>query len=414
MSDTEISRPINSKNDIFTGIGLVLGVTSFFTFILLIMFSGSRVNSSHSKYDNSPLIVNDSFKRITIFAAGDAMSHMPIVKSVWDTSCKCYDYSDVFKYLSPLIRNSDIAFINYETTNGGKPYSGFPKFSGPDTLAWFLKSAGFNFFVNANNHSVDKGLYGINRTLDVFDRYKISHTGVFRDSNERIKTYPVILHQKGFKIAILNYTFSTNYIETPAPAIINKIDTVLIKSDLENALDSMPDAVLVLMHWGVEYQNEPGFEQKKIAGFLFRNGADAIIGSHPHVIQPVELINFSYKGKPKTGLVIWSLGNFIANQRKRFRDGGIFVQFDIGRNIYTGKIKIDKISYIPFWLYKQTAPVKYYVLPISMFENDSTTFNMNTKDKLSFKTFINDTRLHIERDTVNIKELKIPLNNYDF
>ncbi|MFA5781705.1 MAG: CapA family protein [Bacteroidales bacterium] len=407
MSNPETSHSINSKNDIFTGIGFVMAGVSFVTFFLLIMFTGPPANPCHSKYDNSPLVVNDSFERITIIAAGDAMSHMPIVASAWDTSCKCYDYSDVFKYLPPIIKNSDLAFINYETTNGGKPYSGFPKFSGPDTLAWFLKSAGFNFFVNANNHSIDKGLDGITGTLDVFDKYKISHTGVFKDTNERKKTYPVILRQKGFKLAILNYTYGTNNIETPAPAIVNRIDTVLIKGDLENAIDSMPDAVLVFMHWGVEYQREPNFEQQKLAGFLFRNGTDAIIGSHPHVIQPVELVNFSYKGKPKTGLVIWSLGNFVANQRKHFCDGGIFARFAIARNIYTGKIKIDKISYIPFWLYKQAAPIKYYVLPISMFENDSTIFNMNPEDKLSFKTFINDTRLHLARDTANIKEFKI-------
>jgi poly-gamma-glutamate synthesis protein (capsule biosynthesis protein) len=407
MNNPTIHPSINFKKYILSSIGFALASISFITFFLLVIFTGSPANSSHSKYDNSPLVVNDSFERITIIAAGDAMSHMQIVASAWDTSCKCYNYSDDFKYLHTILKNSDLAFINYETTNGGKPYSGFPKFSGPDTLAWFLKSAGFNFFVNANNHSIDKGLGGITRTLDVFDKFKINHTGVFRDTNERKKTYPVILRQKGFKLAILNYTYGTNNIETPAPAFVNRIDTVLIKGDLENALDSMPDAVLVLMHWGVEYQSEPNFEQKKLADFLFRNGADAIIGSHPHVIQPIELVNFSYKGKHKTGLVIWSLGNFVANQRKRFCDGGIFARFAIARNIYTRKIKIDKISYIPFWVYKQTAPIKYYVLPISMFENDSTTFNMTQEDKLSFKTFINDTRLYLAMDTANVKESKI-------
>jgi len=405
------NTPIDTKNNHFNIIGIVLGGISFITFFSLVMFTGLSENPYHSKSDNSPLVVNDSFERITVIAAGDAMSHMQQVLGAWDTSCRCYDYTDVYQYISPLIKRNDIAFVNFETTNAGTPYSGFPKFSSPDTVAWFLKNAGFNFFVNANNHSSDKGLRGINGTLDVFDRNNIRHTGVFRNSAERKKYYPYILHEKRFKLAVLNYTYGTNSLETPAPAIVNMIDTMLMKKDLADALNSMPDAVLVLMHWGVEYQREPDAEQKKLAEFLFHNGADVIIGSHPHVIQPVEFIEFSYRGKRKTGLVIWSLGNFVANQRKRYTDGGIFVRFDIGRNIYTGKIKIENAAYLPFWLYKQSAPVKYYVLPVSMFENDSNIFNMDAEDKLAIKTFINDTRAHLKRNTINIKEMKTQSEN---
>ena len=396
-----------SENNIFKSISFFVAGVSIITFLILIMFPESPASTQHSNFDNSPLVVNDSFERVTLIAAGDAMSHLPQVASAWDTSCKCYDYTDVFKYLPPVLNKSDVAFVNFETTNGGLPYSGFPQFSSPDTIAWFLKSAGFNFFVNANNHSNDKGLKGINRTLDIFDRDSIKHTGVFRDSVERKKNYPVLLNIKGFKLAILNYTYGTNKIEAPLPAIVNIIDTTIIKADLKCASDLKPDAIIVLMHWGVEYQREANYEQKDQAEFLFRNGVDVIVGSHPHVVQPIEFYNFSYNNKPKTGLVIWSLGNFISNQRDQYKDGGIFVKFDIAKNIYTGKIKIDNVYYIPFWVYKQLAPTKYYILPISKFENDSTTFLMNREDKLAFKTFINDVRSHLKRDTSNIKELII-------
>ncbi|NTW32074.1 MAG: CapA family protein [Bacteroidetes bacterium] len=408
--------PINTssteKNNISEGnllhtICILLGGVSIITFILLITFSGVPANTKHTNCDNSPLVVNDSFERITLFSAGDAMSHLPQVVSAWDTSCNCFDFTDVFKYLPSIVKKSDVSFINFETTNGGIPYSGFPRFSSPDTVAWFLKSAGFNFFVNANNHSNDKDLAGINKTLDVFDRNNIKHTGVFRDSVERKKNYPVFLKIKGFKLAILNYTYGTNSIETTPPAIVNIIDTNIMKADLKIAADSMPDAVIAIMHWGVEYQREPNYEQKDIAKFLFKNGVDVIVGSHPHVVQPIEFYNFSFENKPKTGLVIWSLGNFISNQREQYRDGGIFVKFDVAKNIYTGKIKIDNVFYIPFWVYKQAAPVKYYLLPISKFENDTTTFAMDSKDKLAFKTFINDVRFHLKRDTLNIKELPV-------
>jgi hypothetical protein len=386
-------------------IGFIAGAVSFLIFFFLVFFSGSNASSSHARFDNSPLVLNDSFQRITVIAAGDAMSHMPLVNSTWDTSCNCYDYTNVFKFLPPLLSNSDIAFVNYETTNGGKPYSGYPRFSCPDTLAWFLKSTGFNFFVNANNHTNDKGLKGITGALNAFDRNNIRHTGVFRNITERKITYPYILREKGFKLAILNYTYGTNGNATPPPAIVNTIDTIQMKEDLKAAQDSMPDAVLVLMHWGIEYKREAGKDQKAVADLLFRNGTDIIIGSHPHVVQPIEYYHFSYKGKPKTGLVIWSLGNFVANQRRHYTNGGILARFDIAKNIYTGKLKIDKVSYIPIWVYKQPSPVKFFILPISLFENDTTIFKMNDTDRTAFNVFIKDTRKHLARDTANIKEV---------
>lgn len=384
-------------------VGLLLGAVSVITFFALVMFTGTA-KPEHSKYDNSPFIVNDSFERFTIVAAGDAMAHQAQITSTWDTECKCYDFTNVFKYINPIFKNSDLAFVNYETTNAGPPYKGYPKFSAPDTMAWFLKNAGFNFFVNANNHTNDLGLKGVIGTLNVFDRYQIRHTGVFRDSADRKKNYPYILHEKGFKFAILNYTYGTNGMPTIKPTVVNTIDTNKMKSDLKMATDSTPDAVIVLMHWGTEYKREPGPDQKQTAAFLFRNGADVIIGSHPHVVQPIEFYNFTYNGKPKTGLVFWSLGNFVSNQRRRYTNGGLFVRFDIARNIYTDKIKIDNVYYIPVWVYKQQTPVKFYALPVSLFEKDSLTFHLPDSDKIAFKTFINDTRTHLARDTARIRE----------
>lgn len=396
-------KDLKNSSSEFHFIGMLLGAVSVITFFALVMFTGSA-KPEHLAYDNSPFVVSDSFERFTIVAAGDAMSHLPQVLSVYDTACQCYDYTNTFKYIRPIFKNTDLAFVNYETTNAGPPYKGYPKFTAPDTLAWFLKNAGFNFFVNANNHTNDHGLKGVLGTLNAFDRYDIRHTGVFRDSDDRKKNYPYILREKGFKFAILNYTYGTNGMPTIKPSIVNTIDTLQMKADLEAAKDSTPDAIIVLMHWGTEYKREPGPDQKPLANFLFRNGTDVIIGSHPHVVQPIEYYNFSYNGKPKTGLVIWSLGNFVANQRRHYTNGGIFVRFDIARNIYTGKIKIDNVFYIPMWVYKQPSPIKYYALPVSLFENNSTTFRMNDTDKIAFNTFINDTRLHLARDTARVKE----------
>jgi poly-gamma-glutamate capsule biosynthesis protein CapA/YwtB (metallophosphatase superfamily) len=276
-------------------------------------------------------------------------------------------------------------------------------FSSPDTFAYNLKQIGFNFLVNANNHSVDKGSKGLIRTLDNFDKAGISHAGVYRSLEERNSTYPYLLKIKGMKIAILNYSYGANGLPIPTGSFLNIIDTLQMASDLKAARDSTADAIVVCMHWGVEYQRLPNYEQKNISDFLFRNGADAIVGSHPHVIQPIEVRNFTYNNKPKQGIVIWSLGNFIANQRKRYADGGLMVKFDIAKNKYTGAVKIDNIYYLPFWVYKQLNPIKYRLLPITDFEKDTTVFKMNAEDQAAFKLFISDVKLHMATDTARIK-----------
>jgi 2',3'-cyclic-nucleotide 2'-phosphodiesterase (5'-nucleotidase family) len=205
-------------------------------------------------------------------------------------------------------------------------------------------------------------------------------------------------------VAILNYTYGTNGLFIPEPSVVNTIDTLLIKKDLKKALDSLPDLVMVCMHWGIEYQREPNQEQKDLAKLLFENGADIIVGSHPHVVQPLEIVSFDFKERKKTGLVIWSLGNFVSNQRQQYTNGGILVDFTIEKNILKNTMKIKDVGYLPFWVYKTASPEKFFLLPVYLFENDSVVFNLNKTDKQAFNTFIKDTRSHLNRDANNIKE----------
>lgn len=379
-----------------------IAALSFCIFLVLVN-PGSSGSYNSDKFDHTPIFFVDSFKRVTVVAAGDAMSHMPIVKSVYNDSCKCYDYLPIFQYIKKYVQQGDLKIVNYETTNAGFPHSGFPMFSSPDTFAYNLNQAGFNFLVYANNHAVDKGYKGLDRTLSVFEKAGIPYAGIYRSPEERKARYPYILHIKGLKIALLNYAYSANGMPVPYGICMNLIDTLQMASDMKAARDSASDAIVIYMHWGLEYQRFPNYEQKNIAGFLFRNGADVLIGSHPHVVQPIEVQTFTYNNKPKQGLVIWSLGNFIANQRKRYSDGGLMVKFDIVKNKYTGVVKIDNIRYLPFWVYKQLSPFKYRILPVVDFENDSSTFKMNAEDKAAFKLFISDVKPHLATDTARIK-----------
>ncbi len=384
-----------SRNILFVSI-----TSTFLIGFIIFSFIRSAENRELEKKKQSV----DSIIKVSFVVAGDAMAHYPQITSAYSSTTNDYNFYPVFQYIAPIIKKFDFSIVNYETTAGGKPYTGYPQFSAPDTLAYVLKDAGFKFFINANNHSCDKGLKGINNTIDIFEKYKIPHTGTFKNEESRNNTYPSIQIINGLKIAILDYTYGTNFIAIPEPSIVNMIDTVQIKKDLKTASDSLPDAILVCMHWGIEYQREPNQEQKDLANFLFENGTDVIIGSHPHVVQPIELVNFNYKNKNKTGLVIWSLGNFVSNQRQQYTNGGIMVNFTIEKNIFTKELKIDDIRYLPFWVYKSSQPEKFFLLPVCMFENDTTIFKFNNKDKLAFNTFIKDTRNHLMRDTANIKE----------
>lgn len=354
----------------------------------------------------------DSIKTIKIITAGDAMAHLPQITGAYDAASKTYDFYPVFQYLKPVLDDFDLRIVNYETTCGGEPYKGYPQFSAPDTMAYALNKAGFNFYVSANNHSVDRSKKGIVNTIDVFKEYNIAHTGTFKDQAERDTTYPYIWEKDSVRFAILNCTYGTNGLAVPEPCIVNMIDTVQISKDIEKARKDSVDVLMVAIHWGVEYVREPGNDQKAIAEYLLSKGVDVIIGSHPHVVQPIEIKEYEYNGKKKKTLIIWSLGNLVSNQQRHYTDGGIMSNFTIEKHLYNDSIVIKDVGYLPFWVYRTPSPYKYYVLPVYRFENDSTTFQFTKEKKALFDLFKEETRNHLkDRDTLNIKEY-IPENQY--
>lgn len=381
---------------------------SLLGFVLLLgiqpEFRENKFSLHHRAYALDDSLVIDSVRTIKVISAGDAMAHLPQITSAYNAKSDSYDFHSVFAYINPLLHKYDLRIVNFETTCGGKPYTGYPQFSAPDTLAYALKDAGFNFFVSANNHSVDRGKSGIVKTIDVFEKYNIDYTGTFKDLQQRDTVYPFIWEKDSIRIAILNYTYGTNGLPVPKPTIVNLIDTIQIRKDIEIARTKQIDLVIVSMHWGAEYLREPDSYQRVMADFLLKQGVDIIIGSHPHVVQPIELKSITYKGKPKKSLLIWSLGNFVSNQQRQYTDGGIFVSFDIEKHLKKDSISIKNIKYIPFWVYRTYEPYKYYVLPVALFENNDTIFNFS-KDKIALmSTFARETRVHLKRDTINITE----------
>ena len=247
---------------------------------------------------------------ISIYFAGDIMQHEAQLKAALRAD-GTYDYTGCFTQVTPEIEAADIAVCNFETTLGGAPYSGYPQFCSPDELAAAVRDAGFDIFLTANNHCLDRRTRGLVRTLDVLDSLGIPHLGTYRDLAERDSLYPYIIERNSMRRALLNYTYATNGIPVAAPGIVNYIDTTQIKADVIRARQLHADCIIACMHWGTEYRLEPDKSQKTLEEWLYSIGVDHIIGGHPHVVQPVRTLAHRYHAG--SSLTVWSLGNYISN-----------------------------------------------------------------------------------------------------
>lgn len=247
---------------------------------------------------------------ISIYFAGDIMQHEAQLKAALRAD-GTYDYTGCFTQVTPEIEAADIAVCNFETTLGGAPYSGYPQFCSPDELAAAVRDAGFDIFLTANNHCMDRRNRGLVRTLDVLDSLGIPHLGTYRNQAERDSLYPYIIERNSMRIALLNYTYATNGIPVAAPCIVNYIDTTQIKADVIRARQLHADCIISCMHWGTEYRLEPDKSQKTLEEWLYSIGVDHIIGGHPHVVQPVRTLPHRYHAG--SSLTVWSLGNYISN-----------------------------------------------------------------------------------------------------
>lgn len=220
---------------------------------------------------------------------GDIMGHDSQIASAWNDSTKKYDYTDVFRYINPVITAADVSIGNLEVTLAGPPYKGYPQFSSPAALAAAACEAGVDILVTANNHSVDRGSKGIKNTIFRLDSLGIPHTGTYYDADARDTLVPHIIDKNGIKLALLNYTYGTNGIPVPPPVIVDLIDREVIAADIEKAKTAGTDGIIVFIHWGNEYDTLPSKEQTGLSDWLMEKGVCLVIGSHPHVIEPMIL-----------------------------------------------------------------------------------------------------------------------------
>lgn len=294
---------------------------------------------------------------VNLTFVGDAMQHAPQLTAAQQPDGR-YDYSPCFQHLIDDINWADLAVVNLECPLGGKPYTGYPCFSAPDSYAKQLRDVGFDLFLTANNHCLDRRDKGLVRTIHVLDSMAIPHIGTYVNQQERDKRIPYIVNVKGMRIAFLDYTYGTNGIRIQGDVVVDFIEQKRITEDIALARKRGADAICVNMHWGIEYTLKPVAEQRTLADFLVAQGVDLIIGGHPHVVEPFEM-RYS-KEYDKNVLLVYSLGNFISNMSDIDCRGGAMVKVSL--RMENGHAIVVEPRYKLFFVQKPRSGSENYVL----------------------------------------------------
>lgn len=383
-----------------------------FILLILIIVGGISFIKLESKKEVTNEVTSNNEQKsekkqpvtFTMTALGDSLCHNTQYWDAYNSKNDEYDFSYVYEDIKGYTTSADITVGSLETTFAGKErgYSNYPTFNTPDSLAKALKDIGLDVVSLAGNHALDYGYTGLCRTIDVFDNVGISHLGTYKTEEEQKQV--LVKDVKGVKIAFINYTYGTNGIALPSGKeyCVNIIDKDAIKKQILEAKNQNVDMIVACMHWGTEYKTSSNDEQEELAEFLFKNGVDVILGNHPHVLENMEKKTITLdNGTQKDVFVVYALGNFTADQRDEITRDSAILNLTITRN-EDGKISIDKVNYIPIYMYKNTNVTthKFKILDIDKtlkeYENGTNTsigkdvYNNLVKQKEKIKSILGE------------------------
>lgn len=305
---------------------------------------------------------------VNILAVGDFMLHGPQLKAAKRGAD--YDFSEYFRYIKNDVEKADLALINLETTIAEEKdgYSGYPVFASPEQAVKNIKDAGFDIATTANNHMYDRREKGIENTCRALKKYGMDNIG----SGKKDEYKPLIKEVNGIKIGFTAATygingFEENYRKNSEDYKISFIDDDEQKKDIEYLRSQKTDINIIFIHWGVEYQKRPNTDQEKIFEKLSRMGYDIVIGSHPHVYQKIDRKIID----GKEHYVIYSLGNFISNQRRevmgnRYSENEAMLNIKITKSPIAGT-RVTEFEAQPLWVDKYTENKRnvYNVIPVN-------------------------------------------------
>lgn len=298
---------------------------------------------------------------ITLVAAGDCLMHNT---QIWSGKQRdgSYSFDTFFADVKYLINEGDYTSTNFEAPMAGpsRGYLGYPLFNSPDAAATTFKDAGFDLVVTANNHILDQGIQGAMRTMQVLHTAGLDTVGTREKPDE---SRWLIKDVNGVKVGYLAYSYSTNGIAIPKgyEYFYNFLNKEQILADIKTVRPQV-DVLVLVLHWGIEYNPKPTAEQRAMARQFLEAGADAILGSHPHVIQTMEVLKVGGQDK----FVIYGMGNFISDQEGRDRNSGIVLKLKFHKDASQGKTLLQEVSYTPTFShhYKVGGVTRFRVVPV--------------------------------------------------
>jgi len=367
--------------------------------IINIQIDNYQINKNKDVKSDLLASENLEYNEARIVAVGDVIIHEDKLKAQFNEETGEYNFYNNFKYVKSYIKTADIALADLETTLSGEEqkYSGYPFFNSPSSIADAMVDSGFDILSLVNNHTIDRGSAGVFSTMAEIQKRNLKAIGA-RENLDK-KSY-LIQEVKGIKIGFISYSYETprkgknktlNAMEIPSD-VINLLNTFSyehidedlnkIKIQIDEMKSKGAEAIIFFIHWGNEYERKPNVHQISIANALCDYGVDIILGSHPHVIQPIEFITSEKTGK--RSLVVYSMGNFISNQQyertnNRYTEDGIMVNIQIKKNKVSNNITISGVSYIPTWVHRYTYNNKfvYEVIPVTDVLANKEKYNLN-------------------------------------
>lgn len=313
---------------------------------------------------------------VEIAMVGDIMMHGMQLRAAHRPD-GTYSLDGVFDAVAPWLRGADLAIANLETVTAGEDldgYAGYPRFNSPAALLDALQDAGIDILQTTNNHCLDRGELGLLRTLDAIDARGLLRAGTWRSLEERARPWVTVTLDGDLDVAFLASTFSTNGIPLPQgrPWMVSHLDDGLLESEVARARQEA-DLVVVGVHWGREYEHRPTADMVALAHRLVAAGADIVMGTHPHVLQPAEVVRATDRlGRPREALVLYSLGNFVSNQRLAFRHGAAIARVEVQHCEALGRTWLTDARFTPFWVDDRLADrtLAFRVLPTPPFGVD--------------------------------------------
>ena len=400
---------------------ILLSVLSFMIVCLLIFVIFGRTPAGHLP-ETSPSVNPTNpvspptedpygYTEMTLLSVGDIMFHNPQIVAGLNAATQTYDFNDNFQYVKSLVSGADLAVGNFEGTIAETGFKGYPVFHLPVATLEAVKGAGFDVMLFANNHMYDNQKFGVQNTLTKFKELGFAYAGATLDTEKEPSC--LVQEVKGIKIGILNYadSLTQDIVSNYTGELMHTINGIAIQNDFFNNMNiyvqgqedafyarvaadmaylkaQKVDIVVTYIHWGWEYHLTENEYQRQTAQKLCDMGVDVIIGSHPHVIQPMDTL-VSTTDPSHSTLCFYSLGNYLSNQnrvattwsseapRKGYSENGLTVELTI-RRYNNGETLVSKLDYTPTWVhrYYESGKLQFNILPLPIAEDQYAAYGL--------------------------------------